>query len=142
MIGLHLPILSSGSTVCFGSYKPGEMYPMLIATMTVRISTVTASEHGWVDGQMARQVEWVGVRLVCLGGGAWRQMKVALCRLLNIVRALPGISPAGEQFVRARAECPHFLGGVVGGLEDAELFAIGIEFVNDFWRPTARTNNG
>ena len=80
---------------------------------------------------MAKQVERVGVRLARLRGDL-REINAALGQLLDDVGALAGISPAGAQFVRAGAERAHLLGGVVGELDDAKLFAIGIKFVDEF----------
>jgi hypothetical protein len=53
-----------------------------------------------------------------------REMNAVLGELLDDVGSLAVIGPTGAQFVRAGAQCPHFLRVVVGELDDAELFAV------------------
>ncbi len=79
---------------------------------------------------MAQQVERVGVRLAGLGGHLL-EINAALGKLADDVGALIGIGPADAQFVRAGAERPHLFGGVVGELDDAELLAVRVEFIDE-----------
>src|SRR2546421_8641108 len=60
------------------------------------------------------------------------EIYAAFGQLLDDLGALASIGPAGAQFVWAGAECPHFLGRVIGEFDDAELFAVGVEFVDEF----------
>ena len=95
------------------------------------VGALAAGEHRRVEGQMAQKIERVGLRLARLRRDL-REINAALGQLLNDVGALAGIRLAGAQVVRAGAERPHFLGGVVGELDDAELLAVGVEFVDEF----------
>src|SRR5438093_4748586 len=80
---------------------------------------------------MAEQVERVGVRFARLDGHLL-EINPALGKLLHYVSALAGVGPAGAQLLWPGAKCPHSLGSVVGEFDNAELFAVGVQFVDEF----------
>ena len=94
-------------------------------------SALTAGEYGRVEGQMAEEIERVGVGLAGLGGDGL-EVNAALGQLLDNCGALLRVGPAGSEVLQAGAEGADFFGRVVGELDDAELFAVGVEFVDQF----------
>ena len=80
---------------------------------------------------MTQHIERVGIRLTCLCRDGLK-INSALRKLLDDVGTLAGIGPADAQFVRAGAKCPHFFSGIIRELDDTELLAIGVEFMDKF----------
>ena len=74
------------------------------------VGSLAAGEHGRVEGEMAQQVEWVGVRLASLGGNKL-EINPALGKLVDDVVASDGVGPKGAQFFRVAAERPDFFRG-------------------------------
>ena len=95
------------------------------------VGALAAGEHGRVEGQMAEEVERVGVGLAGLGGDGL-EINAALGQLLDDCGALLRVGPAGAEVFQAGAEGADLFGGVVGELDDAELFAVGVELVDEF----------
>ena len=60
------------------------------------------------------------------------EINPTLGKLLDDFDALVGVGPPDAQFVLAGAERPHLFGGVIRELDDAELVAVGIKFVDEF----------
>ena len=108
--------------------KPGEEGGFVFF---YAIRPLAAGENGGIEGQMAQEVKRVGVGLACLQGHLL-EINAALGQLLDDFGTLAGVGPTGAQFVRAGAKRPDFFGGVVGKLDDAELFAVGVEFMDQF----------
>jgi len=67
-------------------------------------------------------------------GSDGREINAALCKLVDELGPLGRIEPVGTELVRTGTQRPHFLRGVVGELDDAQLFAVGVEFVDQFSR--------
>ena len=95
------------------------------------VGPLAAGEHGCVEGEMTKQIERVGIRFARLRGNLL-EINSALGKLVDDVGALAGVGPSGAQFVRAGTERPHFFAGVIGEFDDPELFAVGIQFVDEF----------
>ena len=70
-------------------------------------------------------------RLADLGGDGL-EINATLGQLLDNLGALGGVGPAGAEVFEAGAEGADLFGRVVSEFDDAELFAVGVEFVDQF----------
>ncbi len=95
------------------------------------VGALAASADGGVVGQMAEEVERIGVGLAGLDGeGA--EIDAALGKLVEDDGPGFGLGPAGAQVFGFRAYGTHVFGGEVGQLFHPDLFAVGIELVDEF----------
>ena len=80
---------------------------------------------------MAEQVKRIGIWLAGLGRDRL-EIDAALGQLLDDCGALLRVGPASTEVFRAGAEAADLFGRVVGELDDAKLFAVGVQLVDQF----------
>ena len=93
------------------------------------LGTLAPRSQWSVERQVAEQVERIGVGL---SGGLGQLVKVDAAFLQPVDDlGTPGrIGPVVAQVGGVGEQRPHLLAGVVGELHDAELLAVGVEFVD------------
>ena len=109
----------------------GEEFEKRSFLLLYAVRALATGEQRCVEGQMTQHIEWGGIRLarLCRDG---LKINPAIRKLLDDVGTLPDISPTDAQVIRAGAKCPHFFGSVIRELDDTELLAIGVEFMDEF----------
>jgi hypothetical protein len=80
---------------------------------------------------VAEQVKRIGIWLAGLGRDRL-EIDAALGQLLDDCGALLRVGPASTEVFRAGAEAADLFGRVVGELDDAKLFAVGVQLVDQF----------
>ena len=97
------------------------------------LCTLTAGAKRRVEGDVAEQVEGIGVRL--LGGfGKVIEADATLGQALDDFGSPHGVGPLRPQGRGVRAQGANGLGGVVGVADDPQLLAVRVDVIDEVRR--------
>ena len=86
-----------------------------------------------VEGKVAKQIEGIGLRLPG-GVGQLFEYHPPFGQPLDDLGTPFGVGPLGAQFRRGRAEAADLLRCVIGVVDNAQLFPVRVEFVDEMRR--------